>query len=298
MATYSNIHRRQLFHWIGSHIEARTTKDTSTLTDEFRREYIACLRGALKRGLWVKTPRDPDRLGDDSKDAHFQVNRPISCFTEWLVGESLPHTSRYGRLGLGFPRSFVLKRGGHPVIYVRGIRSGDQYTKNLLNLRSFLADERLEEMFGAKTVAEHRKRLDYITHFAKQTRKPPVVKVRLTPRPPKPAAPQRPGTQTIQETSTETFERNFGRRQELLEEREWRIVHHSTFSKYFTETPKDPSAPDYYLPFETGNELFTVVLPDNRTVNMVMNERFFIRKFYPTDAPHVTVLSLQDIGTF
>ena len=288
-----------MFHWIGSHIEAKAAGGEHNFTDGLRREYINCLKSALEKGLWVKTPRDPDRLGDDSKDNYFQVNRPITCFTEWLVGESLPHTSRYGRLGLGFPRRFVLKCGGHPVIYVKGIRSGDQYTKNLLNLKEFLADERLNKVFGEKTIADHRKRLDYITHFAKWTRKPPVVvRVKIAPKAVKKTDPRRPEMRAAQEAPPETFERNFGMRQELLEEREWRIVYHSTFKKYFTEAPDLASEPDYYIPFEAGEDLFTVVLPDNRTVNMVMNDSFFIQKFYPADAPHVTVLSLHDIGTF
>ncbi|MCX6036525.1 MAG: hypothetical protein NTW99_01270, partial [Chloroflexi bacterium] len=59
-----------------------------------------------------------------------------------------------------------------------------------------------------------------------------------------------------------------------------------------------PDQPEFFLPFEPGRELFTVVLPDNHTVNMALNDSFIRKKLYPADAPHVTVLSLQDIGTF
>ncbi|MDR3405053.1 MAG: abortive infection system antitoxin AbiGi family protein [Chthoniobacter sp.] len=287
---YQNIHRRQLFHWVGRHIEIRAA--SGDFTDPLRKEYVDCLRNALKNGLWVKTPHDPDRLGDDSKDAHFQVNRPITCFTEWLVGESLPHTTRYGRLGLGFPRNFVFKRGGHPVVYVKGLRLGDQYTKNLLNLRELLEDERLPGILGAKELADHKARLDYITHFAKWSRKPSAAKPR-----------SRDSTRQIAKAglikaAERNFKRKFGQRQDLLEEREWRIVYHSSFRKYFVRNAERAAGPAYYIPFEPGEELFTVVLPDNRTVNMVMNDRSFVRQLYRADAPHVTVLSLEDIGTF
>ena len=94
------------------------------------------------------------------------------------------------------------------------------------------------------------------------------------------------------------YERRYGKRLELLEEREWRIVYHSTFKKYFTKPAPGPNRPDYFMPFTVGDDLFTVVLPDNKTLNLVMNDRFFVEKFYPEEGLHTTVLSLEDIGTF
>ncbi len=47
-----------------------------------------------------------------------------------------------------------------------------------------------------------------------------------------------------------------------------------------------------------GVELYTVALPDNRTVNLVMGNKFFLREFFGSGRPHVTVISLQDVGTF
>src|SRR5512134_3427339 len=107
MTRYNSIHRQQLFHWIGKHIDDRTVG--KSLTDSLRSDYVACLEGALENGLWLKTPRLPDCLGDGLL---IKVHRPIVCFTEWSLGQSLPHTTRYGRLALGFPKRFVLSRGG------------------------------------------------------------------------------------------------------------------------------------------------------------------------------------------
>lgn len=300
MKKFSHVHRKQLFYWLGHHIDYPTPDSKRiTLDDASRGKYIESLKRALTQGLWLKTPGTPDRLGNVPKGSHFEVSRPITCFTEWQVNESEPHTTRYGRLGLGFPRDFVFKRGGHPVVYVKGIHSGDQYTKNLLTLRDFLNDSRLSKTFDPDEIELHRRRLDYITHFAKWARKPPAPRLFPWRRSAKtPAKKSRPSLGAAGFIEEANFNRRFGAPQELLEEREWRIVHHSSFKKYFEKPGKEKPAPDFYIPFQTGHELFTVVLPDNKTVNMVMNDKFFIRKFYPADAPHVTVLSLDDVNTF
>jgi hypothetical protein len=44
--------------------------------------------------------------------------------------------------------------------------------------------------------------------------------------------------------------------------------------------------------------LFTLVLPDNKTVSRVLQDSWLTQRLFPPDAPHVTLLSLQDVGTF
>lgn len=184
------------------------------------------------------------------------------------------------------------------MVYVKGIHAGDQYTKNLLTLRDFLADERLAELFDAEKIADHQRRLDYITHFAKWAGKPPTP--RQFARRKKINAILNPSRRSklMGRVDQVAYERRYGKRLELLEEREWRIVYHSTFKKYFTKPAPGPNRPDYFMPFTVGDDLFTVVLPDNKTLNLVMNDRFFVEKFYPEEGLHTTVLSLEDIGTF
>jgi hypothetical protein len=94
------------------------------------------------------------------------------------------------------------------------------------------------------------------------------------------------------------FLRSFGSTLHYLEEREWRIVYDRSLEEFFTEGPGAPKGPQYYLPVKPGRELFTVVLPDNHTVSMAMQDREIRDAMFPKDDPHVTVLSLQDIGTF
>jgi len=100
------------------------------------------------------------------------------------------------------------------------------------------------------------------------------------------------------------FKRKFGMPLQFVEEREWRIVHHHA-SKGFV---KGPGTPDFYLPYLPGEELFTLVLPDNKVVSKVLQTDWFTErlftpwKHYPElkqrRVPPVTVLSHSDIGTY
>ena len=298
MRKFNQVHKKQLFYWLGYHIDYPTPDSKQVkLEDSSRKKYVEALKRSLTQGLWIKKPNTPDYLGNVPVGTQFQVSRPIACFTEWQVNESIAHTTRYGRMGLGFPRDFVFKRGGHPVVYVKGIHSGDQYTKNLLTLRDFLKDSRLEGIIDVDELEDHQRRLDYITHYAKWARRPPPAKA-ISDRKATKSAIKKAASLRAAAKAEALFVRQFGALQEYLEEREWRIVYHSTFKKYFVKPGRERPAPDYYIPFKTGHELFTLVLPDNRTVNMVMNNKYFAQKLYPADAPHVTVLSLDDVNTY
>jgi hypothetical protein len=288
MANYNNIHRQQLFHWIGSHIDSRLAGPRGKLDDAARIEYVSCLRGALKHGLWVKTPRDPDFLG---KGDLVKVTRPIACFTEWTLGQSLPHTTRYGRLGLGFPKRFVLSRGGQPLIYVRDSSKNDPYTLALKTLALHFRDASADGKIQARKLDQLREHFDYLSHFNKRIKK--QAQPRILSRRNKTA----PSKAAKIAASYDPFIRRFGSTLHYLEEREWRIVYSSALADFFQKHGQ-PGGPEYFLPFAPGRELFTVVLPDNRTVNMALNDTAVRKGLYPSDAPHVTVLSLQDIGTF
>ncbi len=294
MPAYNNIHRQQLFHWIGSHIDDKATGNTGRLTDDLREEYVSALRGALQNGLWVKTPRDPDFLG---RGDLIKVTRPITCFTEWTLGQSLPHTTLYGRLGLGFPKRFVLARGGQPITYVRDSSRRDPYTSALLALaRAFKQDPKLPAALGKKlnVLRDH---FDYLSHFNKKIKRPAPHKV--IPLSKKAALPSRRVAKPASGTKEpDPFVRSFGGTLHFLEEREWRIVFDNSLGEFFARGPGGAGQPEYFLPFESGRELFTVALPDNRTLNLAMQQKDIRWRLFPREAPHVTVLSLQDIGTF
>ena len=85
-----NIHRQQLFYWMGRSIDDRNGK-RKLLRDELVHTVLQQLRGSLERGLWVKSPRHPEKF--ELRGSAFALDLPIACFTEWSLGESLPHTA-------------------------------------------------------------------------------------------------------------------------------------------------------------------------------------------------------------
>lgn len=61
------------------------------------------------------------------------------CFTEVRLSQAAKHAMRYGMLGIGVHRDFVVKRGGNPVLYVQNSES-DIITENLAKTFCFLED--------------------------------------------------------------------------------------------------------------------------------------------------------------
>lgn len=116
-----HVHRQQLFHWIGGDLD-KQNGNRKVLKDDLVDECLRRLRGSLELGLWVKSPRFPEQF--DFRGKHFSLDAPIACFTEWSLGESLPHTSEYGRIGFGFPKRWVIERGGQSVTYFRHNEKG------------------------------------------------------------------------------------------------------------------------------------------------------------------------------
>ena len=115
-----NIHRQQLFYWMGRGIDDRN-RGRKLLSYALVGEVLGQLRGSLERGLWVKRPRFPETMEFQKKV--FPLDLPIACLTEWSLGESLPHTAEYGRIGLRFPKRWAIERGGQSVMYFRPSRS-------------------------------------------------------------------------------------------------------------------------------------------------------------------------------
>jgi hypothetical protein len=278
-SSYNQVHKQQLFHWIGSHIDEQALASSAPgrrLDDRQRELYLGCLRGALSTGIWLQRPRVADEIGDGA----LRVSRPIACFTEWSLKESRPHMGRYGRLGLGFPKRFVLDCGGQPVTYVRDVPSKDRYTQAMLTIGEHLSGAP-DEVRGA---------FEYVTHFVKRIK-------RKRPRSDRPPPPEREAVPKERGPSRELLlQRQYGETLQFLEEREWRVV----FDPKLKGHRCGPASgrPPHCLPFRPGWDLFTVVLPDNLTVNMLLQDDELRRLLFPKGAPHVSLLSLDDIGTF
>ncbi len=297
-----HIHRQQLFYWMGRSIDDQN-RGRKVLRDDLVKEVLAQLRGSLEHGLWVKSPRYPEKLILHRQP--FALNLPIACFTEWSLGESLPHTMEYGRIGLGFPKRWVIDRGGQSVTYFRHNEKASflQCAYKLLRVLGEGDEAGIWKAHGGICGFEE---LRYLLHFAKMIRlqrPPPERKVRapaatkrLVPREKRPEA----------AVQAQMFKRKFGMPLPFVEEREWRIVYHP--GNHHFEPGPPAGVPDYFLPYLPGEEMFTLVLPDNKVVSQVLQTEWFTERLftpwrhYPElknrRVPPVTVIAHSDIGTF
>ena len=293
-----HIHRQQLFYWMGRSIDDKNGKRT-LLRDELVDEVLGQLRGSLERGLWVKSPRYPEKL--ELRGSSFALDLPIACLTEWSLGESLPHTTEYGRIGLGFPKRWVIERGGQSVTYFRHNEKGS-FLQAIFRLLAAQGTGDANGRWTPKPGATEFDELRYLIHFAKVIRLKAPKRERATAKAVVPPVIKHKAAPAAVEA--QMFKRKFGMPLQFVEEREWRIVHHAG-GKGFV---KGPGVPDYFLPYLPGEELFTLVLPDNKVVSRVLQSDWFTErlftpwKHYPDlkerRVPPVTVLSHSDIGTF
>ena len=298
-----NIHKQQLFHWIGSDIDKENC-NRKVLRDELVKKCLDNLRRSLEHGIWVKPPRVPEQI--DFKGKPFLFNEPIACFTEWSLGESLPHTSEYGRIGFGFPKRWVIEHGGQPVTYFQHKQTG-AFFKNAFQLLNAVGKYQDIAGWKAKTDNSGFDELRYLLHFSKMIREKTQTPQRKAVAPTEITTLKSTEKKKIPKAAVDAqnFKRKFGLRLDFVEEREWRIVYHSVNKKLFE---KGPGTPTYYLPYVPGENLFTLVLPDNKVVSKVLQKDWFTERLFTPwkhykqlngrRVPPVTLLSHSDIGTF
>ncbi len=101
-----------LVHWTGKDISL----DSSSLDDALRQAYVDRLAGIVVDGFWMTTPIEYIE-GYNGSGINYKI--PMTCFTEIRLSQTQLHARRYGLLGVGVTRRFVLERLGGPVHYVR-----------------------------------------------------------------------------------------------------------------------------------------------------------------------------------
>ena len=286
---------------MGRSIDIRNGK-RKLLNDHLVAEVLQHLRASLERGLWVKSPRYPEEFALRGKA--FALDLPIACFTEWSLGESLPHTAEYGRIGLGFPKRWVIERGGQSVTYFRHNEKGS-FLQTVFKLLAAQGTAYANGVWKAKPGATAFEELRYLLHFAKMIRlkapKPPRGPTKAVPAPTPRVAKRKAAAAAVE---VQMFKRKFGMPLQFVEEREWRIVYHPGSYEFV----KGPGVPDYYLPYLPGEDLFTLVLPDNKVVSQVLQTDWFTERLFTPwkhysalkhrRVPPVTILSHSDIGTY
>ena len=274
-----SLYRQQLFHWVGRDIEDKYSGQSAVRKKCRACRYLGHLAKSLESGLWVKKPKQSEefRRQDWSKS----LDMPIACFTEWGLVESRAHVAHYGRLGFGFPRSWVYKRGGQPVTYV----------SPAANSRYNIALQAVDEA-ASHWDPESRQYLDYILHFTKAVRGPRSLAANRKP------ISRRPRRDRVR--ARNPWLRSFGSPMPFVSEREWRIVipKDTPDKEGYWVRAAPGSRARYYLPYKPGTDLFTLVLPDNLTMRMLLADGDLMSMLMSKDAPHVTLLSLEDVGTF
>jgi hypothetical protein len=117
------VHSDFLVHWTGRDIDneydpAWEKRNDTRLNENIVSPYIDRLKNILKYGLWMTSSKSDLPLIYRNKIA----KRPLfyrTCFSELKLSEVRVHAKRFGRLGIGVKRPFVMNRKGAPVVYFR-----------------------------------------------------------------------------------------------------------------------------------------------------------------------------------
>jgi hypothetical protein len=99
------IHSKILVHWTGKDIENNPEANKE-------QKYVERLKDDCINGLFTKRT-------SESAIRKVKVKYLVRiCFTEIRLSKAETHARRYGKLGIGFTRDFIMKKGGRPVIYI------------------------------------------------------------------------------------------------------------------------------------------------------------------------------------
>jgi hypothetical protein len=297
---FNNVHKRQLFHWVGRGIEKAVAKREMT-AQEGRKKYLEYLGDNLWHGLPIKRPEDPEYLG--GRKEYPALDLPMACFTEWALSESRAHTTRYGKMAYGFSKQWVMKYSGQPVSYYSGAKSG-QFLKTLAATHQFLARLKQQPLSLASdgetpgwlktgAVTDELDRLFYLLHFTKPFAPPAERKKRSGSSVVRKMVKAKGGARVPVVRAPRAVTRPSGQLLEYLEEREWRIVR----PRWKTLPPDPLGRFDSRLNFAAGTDLFSIVLPDHETVKMARDDEKIQRQLDAAKVP-VLIISFKDIGTF
>lgn len=108
-------HSKLLVHWTG-----QTSFESLPAADKIDK-YAERLKDWYQKGLFTR--RADELVLRLPEPGHGYVNKPHMelvriCFTEIRLSQAKSHSQRYGRLGIGFSRDYIVNKGGRPVIYV------------------------------------------------------------------------------------------------------------------------------------------------------------------------------------
>lgn len=142
------IHSKFLIHWTGNGKNDIESKDES-LKPQL---YLDRLVDDYEHGLY--TARTSENVIRNLKI----INIVRLCFTEIRLSQARKHANRYGKLGIGFTRDFIMNKGGRPVIYIP-FEADDCFLED--NIRNVYEKSKYNEEIhkSAKWIMAHVKRM-------------------------------------------------------------------------------------------------------------------------------------------
>jgi hypothetical protein len=283
-----------LFRWVGRHIDHELGRSSKLprLRSETRHAYLELLREALdeRKGLFAGVPQD-DFLG---LGKNLRVDRPCLCFTELRLGQGIPFWRNFGRMAFGFSKSTIANCGGGPVAYVSG-GAKDKTVRRLEQLHRYFSEGRVKGPEFKRAGDAFRA----LSHLFKRMRKPVRSAGIARPEELAPTRDLARGGAQSREGDEQRAERlaRYPRWKPLpyLEENEWRIVYDQSGYRWSVREGAAGKPSSAWFKIEPGRELVTVVVPDNRTLQMVMESPDITSRLVGKDRPPVQLLSLEAV---
>jgi hypothetical protein len=107
-----------LIHWTGKHLSSET--DESKIISG----YLELIKSIYSDGLrYSRAEEDEVVLGAGGASSTIP-KIPMICYTELRLSNVQEHTSRYGKMGIGFRRDWLMRHGANPVFYVQNRGEG------------------------------------------------------------------------------------------------------------------------------------------------------------------------------
>lgn len=246
--SFMNVRSEFLIHWTGNNkkkddIESKPIGKRSEL-------YLERLIDYYENGLFSRRKNEPTLRLRQVKD----VVR--LCFTEIKLSQVQTHASRYGKLGIGFNREFILQKGGRPVIYIPYNSNEESriLENNLLNIKdsiSVLSKKLADQDSGLKELIDKMSNsLKWVKAYIKRMgeRKAPYI---------------------------------------YLEEMEWRIVYDES-DKHFSKLQSDDNGV-HRLCFKS-TDVKIIIFPDDDTKKKTLNNRK-MQKYFSEHMPIMATLT-------
>ena len=141
------VHSKILVHW--------TLKEQSGDSAEVCKQRLVDI---LRDGLWFGEVTESFPLFERNVSP---IKRKMLCFTETRLSQAVSGSNKlpfkYGRLGIGLHRKFVVRNGGNPVFYVNAMDSANiaQMMNENVELRCFVKTMNDPERDKKQTWDEH-----------------------------------------------------------------------------------------------------------------------------------------------